>query len=282
MAHRFSYTPGMITVRRTYHTNIKIAAFTGILPDDIARLIPRSTLSQMRRQDPSYYFGAEYASLIEQMELLKEIARSRTALKTASAVLRIAHLVRSLKVPIERVKKIRAPETRARIVQRVQRLKYLLPLPRILKLMGLTSSRYAAWSRNTFACIGSPLSMCRRVYPNQLSRAEVNTIRAAFTAREAQYRPAVFVAWDLINRGKISANVQTITRYANMLGSPPALFRTSAESEGVSQAPGRTRSGILMPPWFIPSTTAEATCSFSWTTSPARSSLTEPVTRFRA
>ena len=208
----------MLTVRRTYHTNIKMAAFTGILPDDIARLIPRSTLSQMRRQDPSYHFGAEYAALIEQMELLKEIARSRTALKTASAVLRIAHLVRSLQIPVQGIKHIKAPELRAKIVTAVERAKAVLPLAHILKFFGLTHSRIRAWSRNTFSCIGSPRALCRRVYPNQLTRAEVNTIRTAFTAREVQHWPAVSVAWDLVNRGKISANVQTITRYAMMLG----------------------------------------------------------------
>jgi len=214
----FHYNWCMHEHHRTYDTAVRTAAYCDMLPEDIARQIPKSTLSDMRRRDPSYLWGGEWAGFIREMDLMREIATCRAALKTASAVLRVVHLVRSLKVPFHRVAKVKDPEVRKKIVTTVERLKGCLPLEKTVRLLGLTRSSFSSWSRNLFACISSPRSLCRKAYPNQLTHSEVNIIRAAFSDPAHLHWPAISVAWHLIHSGKLSAHVATITRYARLLG----------------------------------------------------------------
>ena len=199
---------------RSYHT----AAYCDMLPEDIARQIPKSTLADVRRRDPSYLWGSEWAGVVREMDLMREIAQCRAALKTATAVLRVVHRLRSLKVPFQRVAKVKDPEVRKNIVTTVERLKGCLPLEKILRLLGLTRSRFSSWSRNLFVCIGSPRSLCRKAYPSQLSRSEVNVIRPAFSDPAHLHWQEMSVAWHLIHSGKLSAHIATVTRYARLLG----------------------------------------------------------------
>jgi chorismate mutase len=190
------YTVPMSAPHRTYHTDVKFAAFWGLLPEDIAQLIPKSTLSDMRRRDPSYIWGSDFAAIVERMDLMKEIAKSRATLKAATTVLCIVHLVRSIGVPFHHIPKVKDPEVREKILATLERLKGHLPLEALLKLLGLTRSQFHAWSRNLFACTGSPHSLCRKVYPNQLTRSEIAVIREAFSDPAHLHWPAASVAWN--------------------------------------------------------------------------------------
>ena len=49
---------------RSYHTDIKIAEFLGILPDSIRSQIPKSTLHNFRNIDFSEIFGREFSNLV--------------------------------------------------------------------------------------------------------------------------------------------------------------------------------------------------------------------------
>ena len=213
----------------SYHTNVFLAAHCGVLPEEIRRIIPRSTLCAMRKGDPSALFGLDVEDLPERVELVKEIVRHRSALTVATTVVRLAHLIRSLGVPIERIKRIKNPELRARIAQTVQRLQAILPRARIARLLGVSAFRLRSWSRNALACLGSPRSLCRRVYPNQLTVKEVSVIRKGFADPRFAHWPAVSVAWYLVNTQQVTANVETITHCAKLLGlagrKPPRKHR---------------------------------------------------------
>jgi len=205
-------------VRRTYHTDVKIAAAIGCLPINLCKAIPRSTLHGFRSRDHSSYVGAEYSQVLAHAALLREIASCKAALGVASAVIRVAHLVRSIGATFDSVGRVKVPEYRGKVVALVQRLSGALPRDRILSILGLSRSRFSSWARRNADCRSSPLSLCRRSYPNQLTSKEVRTIKAAFSDPAFAHWPLSSIAWSLVHSGRLSANVVTILHYVKRLG----------------------------------------------------------------
>ncbi len=205
-------------VRRRYHTDIKIAAHAGCLPLDLCRAIPRSTLHGFRSRDHSSCVGAEYSQVLAHATLLREIASCKAALAVASAIIRVAHLVRSIGTTFDSIGRVKSPECRRKVVALVRRLSGTLPRDRILSMLGLSRSRLSSWSRRTADCRSSLLSLCRRSYPNQLTSKEVRTIKAAFSDPTFARWPLSSIAWSLVHSGRLSANVATILHYVKRLG----------------------------------------------------------------
>ncbi|MGO8693180.1 MAG: hypothetical protein ACLQMF_05845 [Rectinemataceae bacterium] len=110
------------------------------------------------------------------------------------------------------------PELRRSVVAFVDRIKSSLPLASILKLLGLSYSRFHSWATNARPCLSSPLDRCRRSYPNQLTPSELRAIRKAFLNPDYSHWPASSIAWHLVNSNIVCAHVCTITRYAKLLG----------------------------------------------------------------
>ena len=205
-------------VRRTYHTDVKIAAAIGCLPLNLRKAIPKSTLHGFRSRDHSSCVGAEYSQVLAHAALLREIASCRAALAVASAVIRLVHLVRSLGVSFDSVSRIKVPEWRGKVVALVHRLSGTLSRDRLLSILGLSRSRFSSWARRNADCRSSPISLCRRSYPNQLTSKEVRTIKTAFSDPAFAHWPLSSIAWSLVHSGRLSANVATILHYVKSLG----------------------------------------------------------------
>lgn len=201
-----------------YHSNIAIGAYCGTLSPEIARRIPRSTLWEMRRRDPSRLFGMECEDLGERVLLVRELVQTKRALKVAGAYLRLAHLVRSLGVRFHRIAKIKNLELRRRIVETVERVADVVPLGKVLRIIGMTATRFGRWKRKAAVCVAVPRSLCRKVYPKQLTAKEVLAIKRGFADPRLTHWPAVSIAWSLVKDGKVVANLRTIMRYAKLLG----------------------------------------------------------------
>jgi len=209
--------PAPTRTRRSYHTDLKLAAYHGLLPDSLTARIPRSTLHDLRRSDHGHHFGLEYADFLDNVPVFKELAHHKTVLAVCKALLRLSHLIRSLGVPVDRIRNIKVPKLRQKIVAVVDRVKNSIPVAKALKFLNLSASRLAAWSKNLL-CQNSPLKLCRQRHPQQLTVQEVRTIRRAFSDPQNRHWPMSSVSWNLIHNGRIAAHVQTITRYANILG----------------------------------------------------------------
>ena len=204
--------------RASYHSDLKLSVKLGILPKDIQNSIPRSSLHRFKNADYSGLIGLEYSYVLENLELLKEIARSRAALKTATTVLRIASFMKSIRVFPGQATSIKIPELKERLARFVDKMADRIPRVQILKLFGLSQDRFRIWAKGIKICPSSPLDRCRKSCPHQLSRSELQIIARAFRKSETSHWPASSIAWKLINEKKIYAHISTITGYAKRLG----------------------------------------------------------------
>jgi len=230
VADRVSIMP--TTAHRSYHTDLKLAVQIGVVPETLLGSIPRSSRHRFVHSDYSKIYGAELSALFENMELMKEIAQSKAALKTATAVLRIASFVKALGLPFHEVTRVRSPELKKTVVSFVERISNLMPMDKALKLLGLPQRRFVAWKKGQKLCPSSPLDRCRKSYPNQLSLPELRSIGKFFRMPEFRSWPAVSIAWKLINDGIVCANVATITEYAKRLGLAVRKARKKVRTSG--------------------------------------------------
>ena len=204
--------------RNSYHSDLKLSARLGILPQRFLTVIPRSSLYRFKTSDYSNLVGSELSAIVENLDLIKLIAQSKAALTAASAVLRVASFMRSIGIPLGQGASIRVPQLKGKLVSFVDRVSSLLSRDKILKLIGISAGRFRSWARGHRLCPSSPLDRCRKAYPQQLSVSEVRSISRAFKNPRFSRWPASSVAWQLINEGAVCASVATITSYATLLG----------------------------------------------------------------
>jgi len=208
----------MSNQRQSYHSDLKLAVQLECVPSDILSRIPRSSRHRFKYSDYSTLYGAGLSSIFDNMDLIKEIAQSKAALHIARAVLRIASFVRSVGVPFHELSRIKSPEIKQSVAAFVHRLSSSLPKAKILGLLGIPVHSFSSWSRGRKLCPSSPLTRCRRSYPQQLTVSELRAIKKAFLDSDFVSWPASSIAWKLIHERIVSASVATITGYAKLLG----------------------------------------------------------------
>jgi putative transposase len=79
----------------TYHTNLILLYRFDVLSIDLKSTIPRSTLSNWKRKDISRIIGCDSLS-VNDVSVLKEIAKSKKLLRAAKALYYLFHTITSL------------------------------------------------------------------------------------------------------------------------------------------------------------------------------------------
>lgn len=173
-----------------HHTDLKIAASVGQLPEEIAALIPSSTLHNLKGFDPSSLLAAEHQFPITN-ELLAEFAASKAAVATFRAALRIKNVVitalskgRSIVAALSKVKHS--------VLRAFGQAKRKLGKNRALRMLGLTSNRMTRW-RTERVCPVSLRSLCLRTHPGQLASGEIKAIKESVTDKAVKGWPLVSI-----------------------------------------------------------------------------------------
>lgn len=89
----------------------------------------------------------------------------------------------------------------------------------VLKLCNISSSVFYFWKNQVFnKCLTSPLQLCRRVYPNQLTEGEAQKIKEMLTDQEFKYWPINSIAYYALRKNLVNASLATWYNYAKQLG----------------------------------------------------------------
>ncbi|OHD19252.1 MAG: hypothetical protein A2087_10830 [Spirochaetes bacterium GWD1_61_31] len=254
----------MSNSRLAYHTDFKLALQCGLMPATQVARLPRSTRHRFRTTDYSGVVGAEYSTLLAQIDVLKQIAASRVLLGFCRAFLRVASLLRSLAVNPFQLKRLKNVEQRAAIAHRLVSAGQFAPLGSLLACLGLSYRTLRSWLAYKVPCASSPLTLCRARSPAQLSLAEVQVVKQAFRDQATAHWPLSAVAWHLVHSGRLSASVATIIKYAKLLGvaaGHSARKRSRKRGSVVAKAPNtvwhvdatmvRTLDGVKVGVQFI-------------------------------
>ena len=103
------------------------------------------------------------------------------------------------------------------ILRAVERARRVLPLRSVLRIIGLSSTRYTSWKRDT-ECKLDDDTLCPKIRPTALTPQEVNTMRVMTTAPENRHVPTSTLAILAQRLGKVFVAPATWCRYVRSRG----------------------------------------------------------------
>lgn len=114
----------------------------------------------------------------EVVRLRQQVAKLRHLLRLLFLILKLSGFsFQNFRVP--------SSEEKLRLLKQINKSTIAIPLGRLLKVIGLSRSRFHAWNEAE-ACELTDKSSCPKSYPSQLTGTEIDTIRSMVTS--ADYR----------------------------------------------------------------------------------------------
>ncbi|MDJ0974712.1 MAG: DDE-type integrase/transposase/recombinase [Planctomycetota bacterium] len=226
--------PATRTQRRYDHRLVELVRNTGDVEHATRIGVPRSTASgwiRGSRRDvvTTTHLDESAADLrVRVARLEMRVRRLRAMLGIAIAVLRILQpdLTR-LRVPNGRDK--------GRLLRALERARGVLGLRRILRAIGLSPSRLAAWRRAAKGCALDDVSSCPTTSPHRLTADEISTIGAMVTAPEYRHVPTGRLAMLAQRIGRVFASASTWYRLVRERGwrRPRLRVHPSGPKQGI-------------------------------------------------
>ena len=114
----------------------------------------------------------------------------------------------------------RLPEgkSKAEVLAAVAAAKKTLPLKSVLRILGLSPSRYHAWRRLETACQLGDRPSCPKTHPGQLTAQEVATIKEMVTSTEYRHMATSTLAVYAQRVGRVFASASTWIRLVRAHG----------------------------------------------------------------
>ena len=169
--------------------------------------VPRSTARGWVKSAPAEVITLDVVDM-DNLRLQEKVLRLQSRLDRVIAVLRLVIVV--LKVSRVSLSNIRIPEGTAKLmlIRAIERSCSVLPLRVALRVVRLSHSRYYAWKREE-ACGVDDMPSCPRFSSQQLTTAEVSTIKEMVTAEEYRHVPTGTLALLAQRLGKVFASAST-------------------------------------------------------------------------
>ena len=175
--------------QHTYdHRLVRLVQDTGDITIATGVGVPRSTATGWLRQ-PRRGVTSTPTCEASAEDLRIRLARMEARLRRGQALLRVLlAVVRIVQPDFTRLRVPRGTD-KARLLRAVDRSRGVVRLPRLLKLIGLSPARLAAWRRAALACDLDDRSSCLRSSPHELTPAEVAAIRDLVTSPDYRHVP---------------------------------------------------------------------------------------------
>lgn len=143
------------------------------------------------------------------VELQAEVVKLRRRAQTLSAVVRLLMtLLRVSGFQLERAP-VSNPRTRVILIHAAERARAVLPKKAVLRILGLSASRYGVWQRLRHGCDVEDQASCLRSTLNRLTAEEVATIKGMATDEHFRHVPTGRLAVLAQRLGKVFASSST-------------------------------------------------------------------------
>ena len=192
------------TQRRYDHRLQSLVKTTGDIGLAVREGVPRSTARGWLTRSNTEVVTLDVLEL-ETTRLQHEVLFLRNRVAQISSLLRL--VVTILKVSNFSLSRLPTGTAKLRVLRAIDRSRLHFRLRAILRLIGLSYSRYHAWTRDE--CGLDDRSSCPGSSPQQLTLQEVNTIRDMVTSDEFRHVPTGVLARLAQRLGKVFASPTT-------------------------------------------------------------------------
>ncbi len=179
--------------------------------------VPRSTTAGWLRGEFKPALGAETTSRTE-AQLYAEVAKLKRRVRVLASVMRL--LLVLVRVTGCRLKGDRLPDGKAKaeLLGAIKVARKTLPLKSVVRVLGLSASRYHAWRQLDATCGLTDRPSCPRMHPAQLTAQETATIKDMVTSIEYRHMPTSTLAVHAQRVGRVFASASTWARLVRARG----------------------------------------------------------------
>lgn len=203
-------------MKRSYHTDIIMQYKLDILPKEIYKQIPSSTLYNWRNKDVSSLFGLDNIRETETtLKMMKDYLSVKHLLKAAKAIYYIHCTYVNLFESVKNKKQIFL-QSKEIIIETIERIKDSIGMARALKAFNISHQQFYAWKRK-INCKISPINFCRKKYHNQLTEKEVNTIKKYLTKPEYRHWNITPIYYEILRNKAAFFSRTSFYKYTNRL-----------------------------------------------------------------
>jgi putative transposase len=179
----------MTRVQRTYDHRLRdLVRQTGDVSIATNLGVPRSTAAGwLRRPGPTMVTAEPLSSREKQLQA--EVVRLRRRVQAFRAVVRLlVTLLRVLGVELD-WQRLPDGEAKSGLLRAINRATVGLRLRHVLRVLGLSASRYHAWRRSELRCELADSLSCPSFSPHRLTRTEIQRIREMVESPEYRHVP---------------------------------------------------------------------------------------------
>ncbi|MBN2776147.1 MAG: hypothetical protein JXR36_00800, partial [Bacteroidales bacterium] len=199
-----------------YHSDVVLLFQLGMLPDKILKQIPSSTLHNWKKRDLKKLFGLEYVhDFDDRLALVRQILAVRELLQAAKALYRIYATYHAILQTVKNKRRILF-NSREMIIDTIEKTKDVLGLNRALKAFGISYQQFYAWRRKV-NCNLSPVVLCRKLNPKQITEPELKSINDYLDAPEYRNWSLVSVYYKMLRDKSAFLSLTSFYKYANLL-----------------------------------------------------------------
>jgi putative transposase len=223
--------------QKCYDTAVKHLYRLGceaMIPASLQAAIPRSNIHRWKQEPSDKYQGFELRNVsAERLELLQQFASHQAAQRAFRSLVRLLLVIQRTVFAVKGVRDALRKSGDA-IIQQAEQARQGIGIKPILKLLAISRGTYDHWkARAIHRCAGSPLALCLRRHPQQLTGGEVAKMRSMLQAPEHLHWPISSLA-AFARRGNIlPLSDNTWYRYASLLGLRRKPHRPEVSRESI-------------------------------------------------
>ncbi|MBI9064938.1 MAG: hypothetical protein JEZ14_23325 [Marinilabiliaceae bacterium] len=180
-----------MNTHKSYHTSLKLLAKKGSLPQTYSTQIDRTTIWRWKQEPEDKYTGIE----LSDVEILEDFISRKEAQTIMKSYLKLAltlGLIFSSSKAVHKSIKI----NKERFVKTIIHHKKHINTTLVLRLLKIPTSVFHYWKNKVlYKCESSPIKLCKRKYPNQLTSKEVTTLKELALSEQFKYWPTCSLAW---------------------------------------------------------------------------------------
>ncbi|MBS1682224.1 MAG: hypothetical protein JST48_10975 [Bacteroidetes bacterium] len=209
----------LVKNRNAYHTALKCLARENLLTKGVCGLIPRSNIWRWKHEPSDKYktFDLNLRGT-QDYELIRSFVQNKNAKQIFAAYVRLSKFFVDLVHSVPKFHK-HVNKKKLQVVRIIERVKDSLGLKNVLRVFNISVPTFRQWKLDTVTpCFESIVNRCNRIYPTQLSKSEVKTMKEKLTDPLHQYWPISSIAFHSLRNGSLPLSLNTWYKYANRMG----------------------------------------------------------------
>jgi putative transposase len=214
----------------SYHTCIKQLAKRNNIPQTYLACIDRATIWRWKKEPDDKYLGKELTNL-DLLERFLERKESGTIMRTYLKVANAMSGILSVSNQLHKILK----QNKKDFIQIILRYKNKINLKLILRLCRIPVSVFHYWKHQVMKnCKTSPISLCKKIYPNQLTSGEVSRMKDLLNNPGFRFWPVCSIAFYALRENILNISMATWYHYIRKLGiARPVLLKKKSFGTGI-------------------------------------------------